>query len=68
MCSSNHNLQFSTGKLEGKHPYGKPKIRWEDNIIWNLKEVGYEGDRKELVLDKVTWHVYVLAAMNLRIS
>mgnify|MGYP007064031834 CR=1 FL=1 len=26
-------------KLEGNHPPGRPRIRWEDNIIWNLKEV-----------------------------
>ena len=25
------------GKLEEKCPLGRPKIRWEDNIIWDLK-------------------------------
>ena len=32
------------GKREGKHPCGRPKIRWEGNIIWDLKEIDYEGD------------------------
>ena len=29
-------------------PSGKLKIIWEDNIIWDLKEVGNEGDWKAL--------------------
>ena len=35
---------FLIGKPEGTHPHGRPKIRWEDNIIRDLKEVDYEGD------------------------
>ena len=31
-------------KPEGKCPRGRPKIRWKVNIIWDLKEVDYEGD------------------------
>ena len=53
------------GKLKGKCPHGKPKIRREDNFIWDLKEVDYEGGWKTLAQDRVTWHAYVLAAMNL---
>ena len=34
------------GKSEVKRPRGRPKIRWEDNIFWDLKEVDYEGDWK----------------------
>ena len=37
-----HNLLL--GKLKGKNSRGRPKIKWEDNITWNLKEVVYEGD------------------------
>ena len=55
------------GKLEEKHPLGRPKIRWEDNIIWDLREVGYESDWKALTQDRVTWHAYVLATMNLQV-
>ena len=55
------------GKPEGKRPRGRPKMRWEDNIIRDLKEVGYEGDWKALSQDRVTWRAYVLAAMNLRV-
>ena len=38
------------GKPEEIRPRGRPKIRWEDNIIRDLKEVDYEGDWKTLVL------------------
>ena len=41
-------------KLEGTHSRGRPKIRLENNIIRNLKEVDYEGDWKTLVQDRVT--------------
>ena len=54
-------------KPEGTHPCGKPKISWEDNIITDLKEVDYEGVWKTLAQDKVTWHAYVLSAMNFRV-
>ena len=51
--------------LEGKHSHGRSKIRWEDNIILALKQIDYEDDCKTLAQDKVTWHAYVMAAMNL---
>ena len=41
------------GKPEDKRPRGGPKIRWEDNIIWNLKKVDYEGDWKTLAQERV---------------
>ena len=50
------------GKPEGMHPRGRPKIKWEDNIV--LKEVDYEGDWKTFAQDRLTWCVYVLVAMN----
>ena len=55
--------KFLLGKPEGKRLRGRPKIRWEDNIIWYLKQmIG-----KKLAQDRVMWCTYVLAAMNLRI-
>ena len=55
------------GKPEGKCPCGRPTIRWKDNIIRDLKEVDCVGDWKTLAQDRMTWRVYVLAAMNLRV-
>jgi len=31
------------GKLEGRRPIGKPRYRWEDNIMMDLLEVGCRG-------------------------
>jgi hypothetical protein len=30
-------------KCEGKRPLKKPRCRWENNIIMDLKEIGWEG-------------------------
>ena len=30
------------GKPEGKRPLGRPRLRWEDNIKTDLREVGLE--------------------------
>ena len=32
------------GKPEGKRPVGRPRMRWENNINHDLREVGYTGD------------------------
>ena len=60
----NKSIQASSRKIGGR---GRPKIRCEDNIIRDLKEVDYEGDWKTLAQDRVTWRAYVLMAMNIRI-
>ena len=52
------------GKPEGTRSPGRPKIRWEENIIGDLKEVNYEGDWKTL---RMTWRAYVLVALNPRV-
>mgnify|MGYP000716409037 CR=1 FL=1 len=48
------------GKPEVKCPHGRPKIKWEDKIIWDLKEVGCEGDSKHFVQDRVNSCAYIL--------
>jgi hypothetical protein len=30
-------------KLEEKGSFGRPRRRWEDNMIWNLQKVGSRG-------------------------
>ena len=30
------------GRADGKRALGRPKRRWEDNIIMDLQEVGWE--------------------------
>jgi hypothetical protein len=31
------------GKPEGRRPHGRPRLRWEDDIKMDLKEVGCGG-------------------------
>jgi hypothetical protein len=41
------------GKPKGKRPLGRPRCRWEDNIMMALQEVGCGGmDWIELAQDR----------------
>jgi hypothetical protein len=31
------------GKPEGRRPLGRPRLRWEDNIRMDVREVGFGG-------------------------
>jgi len=54
------------GKPAGKRPLGRPRRRWEDNIIY-LQEVGCGGmNWIELAEDRDRWRALVNAVMNLR--
>ena len=54
------------GKPEGKRPVGRPRMRWENNINHNLREVDYTGDVwKILAEDREVWRAYVHTVMNL---
>jgi len=55
------------GKPEGKRLLGRPRLRWEDNIKMDLKEVGCGGmDWIYLVQDRDSWRALVNAVMNFR--
>ena len=43
------------GKSEGKTQLGRPRLRWEDNIKMDLREVGGGGDWMELAQDRDRW-------------
>ena len=54
------------GKPEGKRPLGRPRLRWEDNIMMDLQEVGFGGmDWIKLAQDRDRWWTLVNAVMNL---
>jgi len=56
------------GKPEGNRPLGKPRRRWEDNIIMDLQEVGcWVMDWIELTQDRNRWPALVNAVMNVRV-
>jgi hypothetical protein len=56
------------GKHERKRPLGRPRCRWEDNIMMDLQEVGCRGmDWIELTQDRDRWRALANAVMNLRV-
>ena len=55
-------------KSEGKTTLGRPRLRWEDNIKMDLREVVCDPrDWIALVKDRDQWWAYVRAVMNLRV-
>ena len=53
------------GKPEGRRPLGRPRRRWEDNIMMDLREVGCGCvDWMELAQDRDRWRALVSAVMN----
>jgi hypothetical protein len=53
------------GKPEGKKPFGRPRRRWEDNIMKDLQPVGCGGmDWIELAQDRARWQALVNVVMN----
>jgi hypothetical protein len=60
--------RFLVGKPEGKRPMGRPRLRWEDNIMMVLQEVGGGcGDCMEMGQDRDRWRALVSAVMNFRV-
>jgi hypothetical protein len=56
------------GEPEGKRPIGKPRRRWEDNIIMDLREIRWGGiDWIDLAQDRDRWRALMNTVMNLRV-
>jgi hypothetical protein len=56
------------GRTEGRRPLGRPRLRWEDDIKMDLKEVGLGGmDWIAVAPDRDMWRELVNTIMNLRV-
>jgi len=54
------------GKPEGKRPFGRLRLRWEDNIKLDIQEVECGGmDWIELAQNRDRWRALMFAVMNL---
>ena len=61
-------FKILTGKPTGKSPLGRPRRRWEDNIIANLQEIGIDARNwVDSSQDRNYWRALVNAALNLRV-
>ena len=61
-------LKVLTGKLRGKRPLGRPRLRWEDNIRMDLEEIGINaGNWVDSAQDRDYWRALVNVALNLRV-
>jgi hypothetical protein len=53
---------------EGKRPLGRPRLRWEDNIKMDVREIGIDGvNWIQLAQDRVQWQACVNTVMNLQV-
>jgi hypothetical protein len=56
------------GKPEGKRPLGRPRRRWEDGIITDLRETGWGSvDWIQLAQDRGCWWALMNTVMNFRV-
>jgi hypothetical protein len=56
-------------KTERKGPLGRPRLIWENNIIIDLKKIGWEvADCIYVALDRVQWRGVVNKIMHLRVA
>jgi hypothetical protein len=57
------------GKPEGERPLGRPRLRWEDNIKMDIRDLGWGGmDWIDLAQDRDQWRALVNTVMNLQAS
>jgi hypothetical protein len=55
------------GQTDGRRPFGRPRLRWDDNIKLFLQEFGWGIDWIDLAEDRDRWQPFVHALMNLRV-
>jgi hypothetical protein len=57
------------GEPEGKRTLGRPRRRWEDNIMMDLRDTGWGGMHWiDLAQDRDQWRALVNTIMNLRVA
>ena len=61
-------FKILTGTPIGKRPLGKPRLRWENYIRMDLKEIGVNARNwVDSTQDRDYWRALVNEALNLRV-
>jgi hypothetical protein len=71
-CSTNgeksNACRILVGKPEGKRLLGRPRSKLVDNILINLRAIGWDGmDWIDLAQDRDQWRAVVNTVMNLQV-
>jgi hypothetical protein len=68
MGEKRNTYRIFVGKPEGKRPLGGPRRKGEDNIMMDLREIGWGGmDWIDLAQDRDQWRALVNTVMDLRV-
>ena len=69
MAEGRSAFNILRGMSAGKRPLGRHRLRWEDNIRMDLKEIGINTKNwVDSARDRDYWRALVNAALNLRVS
>jgi hypothetical protein len=68
MGEKKNAYRILVGKPEGKKPLGRPRRRWVDNIIMDLREIGWDGvDWIDMAQDRDQWRALMNKVLKLRV-
>jgi hypothetical protein len=68
MEAKSNVYRILAGKPEVKRPLARPRLKWEDNIKINLREIGWGGmDSIDLAQDRNRLKALVNTVMNIRV-
>jgi hypothetical protein len=68
MGEKRNAYRILTGKPEGKRPPQRPRRMWENNIMMDLREIGWGGmDWIDVAHVRDQWRALVNTTMNLRV-
>jgi hypothetical protein len=68
MGEKKNAYRILVGKIEGKRPPGRPRLRWVDNLKMDLREIVWDGvDWMDMAQDRDQWRAFVNTVLSLRV-